>query len=363
MTAKMALTKLLTFAVIGTLPLLLALKSPVFAATPIGYFDGLHNDQCYIDGWTLDPDEPNTSVPVHVYRDGPAGSGTLVAAFTADVPRSDVNDVTGYPGNHAFAVNLDSSTGFRDGQPHQIYVYGINTDGSHQNTLLANSPKTANCSVVAQPAGSISANPNPCTIPSGGTTCTSSIVATVANADSADICVSPAGGSDQLFAGIGAGSHTKDAPWISNASYTFKLRVPSGNCSGAVIAAVNVTGVPAGVGGPGPGPGPGPGQGQNQGQNQSQNNQQTTNVNVSNTNTNTNTINLAAALKDKEKAKVPTKQPETGLSMGATLAMLSGAPLGLWLRRFGRGAAIDTSEESMSEIGMSLVSRRASKLG
>ncbi len=88
--------------------------------------------------------------------------------------------------------------------------------------------------------GSLSANPNPCTIATGQTTCSSTISWTISGS-TADVCVSPAGAADQLFANVGS-SGSKDATWVSAAIYTFKLKVPAGTCAGSTIASVDVTG-------------------------------------------------------------------------------------------------------------------------
>lgn len=118
---------------------------------PIGNFDGLHNNNCYFDGWTLDPDEPNKSIQIKVYRDGPASSGVLVGTFDANIASPDVTTVTGYPGNHRFVFILGQESGLKDGNPHPVYIYGVNSDGSGNDYLLTdttqgtNTPRTAQC--------------------------------------------------------------------------------------------------------------------------------------------------------------------------------------------------------------------------
>ena len=121
--------------------------SPQADRLPIGSFDGVHNNSCYIDGWALDPDTPNTSIAVHVYRDNPAGSGTLIGGYQADIPRADVNSATGYPGNHGFAITFDASSGLKDGKQHVLYVYAINSANNNKNTQLSIS-RTISCQKV-----------------------------------------------------------------------------------------------------------------------------------------------------------------------------------------------------------------------
>jgi hypothetical protein len=112
------------------------------AATPIGYFDGLDGSGV-IWGWVIDLDAPSESLDIHIYMDGPAGGGgRLIGTTKAGAPRPDVNQATGYPGDHGFVYLLPPVT--RDGAAHTYYVYGIDTSGiGSQNLLLAGAPKTA----------------------------------------------------------------------------------------------------------------------------------------------------------------------------------------------------------------------------
>src|SRR5262249_15595906 len=80
------------------------------AATPRGYFDGLDGDGA-IWGWAIDLDAPSKSLDIHVYMDGPAGGGgRLVGVTKAAAPRPDVNQATGYPGDHGFVYFLPPVT-------------------------------------------------------------------------------------------------------------------------------------------------------------------------------------------------------------------------------------------------------------
>ncbi|MFP2897374.1 M12 family metallopeptidase [Corallococcus sp. 4LFB] len=96
----------------------------------------------YVKGWTFDTASPEVSVDVHVYIDGPSGSGAFGAAATANVSRNDVNTAyDGILGNHGFYFPVPAY--YRDGQNHTMYVYGIDAQGIH-NPLLAGSPRTFN---------------------------------------------------------------------------------------------------------------------------------------------------------------------------------------------------------------------------
>jgi hypothetical protein len=111
-------------------------------ATPIGYFDGLGSNGA-IWGWAIDLDAPSNPLDIHVYMDGPeGGGGRLIGVTKAAAPRPDVNQATGYPGDHGFVYFLPPVT--RDGTAHTYYVYGIDTSGvGSQNQLLVGAPRTA----------------------------------------------------------------------------------------------------------------------------------------------------------------------------------------------------------------------------
>lgn len=88
---------------------------------------------------------------------------------------------------------------------------------------------------------------------------------------------------------------------------------------------------------------------QSQTQTQTQNNNQTVNVTVSSQNTGKV---LGAA--------VPTKLPETGLSLLGFATMLGAAPVGLVLTRFGRGRIV-RKEEDLAGLASSITTLRQAK--
>ncbi|MGI8787523.1 MAG: hypothetical protein ACR2HG_07175 [Pyrinomonadaceae bacterium] len=119
---------------------------------PIGYLDSVQ-DNGIADGWTLDSDNQDVSNPVHFYIDG-LNSANFVGAIVASIPRPDVNQITGYRGNHGFQFSIPSR--FMDGVNHTIYAYGIDLTSGQPATLLTGSPKTFNIkppvqSVVFEP--------------------------------------------------------------------------------------------------------------------------------------------------------------------------------------------------------------------
>lgn len=113
----------------------LSFSTAAFAANPVGVFEAIDANGI-VSGWALDPDAPSTAIDVHVYMDGPAGQGGVIAGCTtAGYSRQNV-------GAHGFRCALAPIAW--DGQPHTFYVYGIDTDGiSAHHALLSGSPISA----------------------------------------------------------------------------------------------------------------------------------------------------------------------------------------------------------------------------
>jgi len=103
--------------------------------TPQGYLDTANCD--VIAGWAVDPDEPTAQIAVHIYKNGSAGSGTFVAATTANLNRADVGD-------HAFQIATPAE--LKNGQAQTLYAHAIDTSGNGlANVQLSLSPKTFTC--------------------------------------------------------------------------------------------------------------------------------------------------------------------------------------------------------------------------
>jgi len=93
---------------------------------PRGWIDGIYNNYV-LEGRALDDDAPSQLVEVHFYINGPYGTGTYIGAAGTDHYRGDVNSTFGVIGNHGWKFEIPPS--YRDGQPHPMYVYGIDTSG------------------------------------------------------------------------------------------------------------------------------------------------------------------------------------------------------------------------------------------
>jgi len=95
-------------------------------STPTGTFDGAN---CNIaSGWAFDPDWPSGSISIHLYVDGPAGTGTFVGDYGAgsSVLRQDVNNVYGITGNHGFSFSIPEN--LKDRNTHTLYIYALGTN-------------------------------------------------------------------------------------------------------------------------------------------------------------------------------------------------------------------------------------------
>lgn len=123
--------------------------------SPEGQLDtvtGLSPGQIGLTGWTLDPDAPTSPTAVHVYLDGPAGTGSFAGVATAAVQRDDVASARpGAGANHGYAFSL---TGLPPGQ-RMVYVYAINAFGGGGNPLIGSRSVTIPSTPGGTPEGSL----------------------------------------------------------------------------------------------------------------------------------------------------------------------------------------------------------------
>lgn len=145
---------------------------------PIGVFD---NADCnVINGWALDGDAQDVPTDIHIYKNGPAGSGTIIGAWSANQPRPDVNSALNVRGDHGWSFATPDSLKTGQDIPLYVYVLGKDDNGNNNgnNALLNNSPKTLNCAPPVNPpqlcTDSAAINYNgslPCSYPPAGSTC------------------------------------------------------------------------------------------------------------------------------------------------------------------------------------------------
>ena len=122
--------------------------------SPTGNLDAARGEaggSISVTGWTVDPDAKTVPTQVHVYTDGPAGSGTFRGASTAGLLRQDVANVhSDYGPTHGFSFAV---AGLNPGS-HTVYVYAINAAGSGDNPLIGQATVTVPDDVGGRPFGS-----------------------------------------------------------------------------------------------------------------------------------------------------------------------------------------------------------------
>lgn len=120
---------------------------------PIGWLDAATCDT--ISGWAIDQDTPDSSIDVHIYKDGPfGGGGTFLISITTDQLRQDINDFFGITGDHGYEIPTPAS--LIDGLTHTIYAHGIDSGGSGPNPLLSGVPITLNTATCFPPPPTVS---------------------------------------------------------------------------------------------------------------------------------------------------------------------------------------------------------------
>jgi len=146
-----------------------------------GNFEAATAASCSVGGWTFDPDSPATSIGIHIYRDGPAGSGTFVTSCTANGSRPDVNTAYGITGSHGFNCTLPASYATLGSR--NLYVHAIDVNGTPNNTI-GGSPRALNC---AAPPATATISGSGCTIASGASTCNGLVTWSISNATTPNV--------------------------------------------------------------------------------------------------------------------------------------------------------------------------------
>ncbi len=103
---------------------------------PTGHLDAADCDS--IRGWTQDPDDPGKALDVHLYFDGPAGSGAPAKGFTANVHRDDLCSAIGSC-EHGFSVPPPLS--LFDGSPHDVHTCTASTRPADRTPSSVRAPQ------------------------------------------------------------------------------------------------------------------------------------------------------------------------------------------------------------------------------
>ncbi|NTX11817.1 zinc metalloprotease [Myxococcus llanfairpwllgwyngyllgogerychwyrndrobwllllantysiliogogogochensis] len=102
-----------------------------------GYtYEGLwqHTITSTIYGGAYDSDTPSSAIQVRAYWDGAAGSGASYTQVTANEANGYINEIYGVAGNHGFTITVP--TALRDGQPHKVYIYGVDSGSGPMSHLM-----------------------------------------------------------------------------------------------------------------------------------------------------------------------------------------------------------------------------------
>lgn len=137
-------------ALAGTMPPIFAQRAP-----PVG---SVRAEGDRLVGWAYDPDEPATSIYVHIYKDVPARPGQfdgLAASIAADQPSEETDRRLGITGRHGFNWQIPQNLRGR----HNWYVYsadvrpGTLAAPGRPGTLLGPGPLVplANSPIAASP--------------------------------------------------------------------------------------------------------------------------------------------------------------------------------------------------------------------
>jgi M6 family metalloprotease-like protein len=107
---------------------------------PTGYLDGMVSTST-LSGWAVDRDDENRPIDVHVYVDGPAGSGGIyIGSVNANMSRPDLINAGLTNTNHGYYFQIPLA--YQDGKSHGYYAYGIDITRNSENPLLNGAPKT-----------------------------------------------------------------------------------------------------------------------------------------------------------------------------------------------------------------------------
>ena len=117
---------------------------------PVGCIDIVKSEPDIIRyaGWSYDPDNIEMPVWMHIYLDGPAGSGKFIGSTCADHVREDVAKVEHISNSrHGFSgeIEIPNLTG-----THTLYFYAIDLEGGN-NPLLGS--RTIECKQGKSPVG------------------------------------------------------------------------------------------------------------------------------------------------------------------------------------------------------------------
>ena len=102
----------------------------------IGHLDGFAADGTFT-GWAFDMDTRTTSVSLIASWDGPLSWGVMTS-HVANLTRASVNAEAAITGAHGFKVPVPAQ--FRDGNPHTLHLYALDTSSNLLDLLFHGGP-------------------------------------------------------------------------------------------------------------------------------------------------------------------------------------------------------------------------------
>lgn len=166
----------------------------------VGNFTSTNVASCSVSGWAYDGDNTATSIAVHIYQDGWAGTpgATFLTSCQANLAQpappsrtyfddDDRRRTVRVPGRHGFNCQLPSSY-FGTGN-HALYIHAIDINGA-PNNLIAGSGRQLNCNqpVVVDPSQTpATLTASSCLISANQSTCGSNMSWNIQNAGAPNI--------------------------------------------------------------------------------------------------------------------------------------------------------------------------------
>ena len=102
-----------------------------------------------IAGWSYDPDWPERSVELQFFAksSGSAGTGTYIGSALANLPRPDVNSVTGIPGDRGYVFSVPAAY-----LNNQVYTITVKAVANSVDMPVINGPMNIQGTVVTPPS-------------------------------------------------------------------------------------------------------------------------------------------------------------------------------------------------------------------
>jgi hypothetical protein len=110
------------------------LREPKTSGLPIGFVDAVSESDGVVSGWAFDPDQPAAAVRVGLFElEATDGELRFLGWTEAGMPRPDVENAFGFPGDHGFRFSMPDE--IRDGRPHTLFFEAADEGGQRRSPL------------------------------------------------------------------------------------------------------------------------------------------------------------------------------------------------------------------------------------